>query len=292
MATACACPSFSTSARIPFTPRRSATTTFRPDLYRRRLPSPMACAADTNLAIFEAAKHAVDRYVRNGMVIGLGSGSASCLAIQYLGRRLRDGALREVVGIPMSVSSASEAEKAGIPLEQYQESIQIDFAFDDADIIEEGSLTAVIGRRKLEGIESIIQEKSIVKAAANVAFITDEKQYGRDLDGSIPVLVNPVNWMETAEIIDDLFLGDAEVWRRPTLGHAGPLGGDFPLVTEDGHHILDVIFTSPIHDLAEVAESLNQIDGVVDHGVICGISCTAIIASEDGVKVVDNLSRS
>ncbi|KAH7661133.1 Ribose-5-phosphate isomerase protein [Dioscorea alata] len=235
----CASASFSSSARIPFPSRRSAAI-YRPCPSRRRRPTLMACAADTNLALLEAAKHAVDRYVRNGMVIGLGSGCASCLAIQYLGGRMRDGALQDIVGIPMSVSSATEAAKAGIPLELCRESLQIDFAFDDADVIEEGSLTAVIGRRKLEGGDSIIQEK---------------------------------------------------VWRRPTSGHAGPMGGDFPLVTEDGHHILDVIFTSPIHNLAEVAESLNRVDGVVDHGVICGISCIAIIASENGVMVVDNSSR-
>jgi hypothetical protein len=40
-----------------------------------------------------------------------------------------------------------------------------------------------------------------------------------------------------------------KVWRRPAFGSAGPLGGNFPLVTIDGHHVLDVIFTSPILDL-------------------------------------------
>lgn len=89
-----------------------------------------------------------------------------------------------------------------------------------------------------------------------------------------------------------------QVWRRPAIGYAGPLGGDFPLVTKEGHNILDVIFTSPIESLGvspslnysfttlllnlfdanylpsivhmtvEVAKILDQIDGVVEHGVI------------------------
>lgn len=88
-----------------------------------------------------------------------------------------------------------------------------------------------------------------------------------------------------------------EVWRRPAIGYAGPLGGDFPLVTKEGHNILDVIFTSPmeslgispspkyslplsfnlfnanclppiVHVAVEVAKTLDQIDGVVEHGVI------------------------
>ncbi|KAE7996010.1 hypothetical protein FH972_000759 [Carpinus fangiana] len=223
------------------------------------------------------------------MVIGLGSGYASGMAIQYLGRQIRGGALKDIVGVPTSVASASEAAKAGIPLDQYQACSQIDFAFDDADIIEEGTLIAVIGQRRLQGEDSILQEKSILNAANTLAFMVKESQYKGGLDGSIPVLVQSLNWMETAEEIDDLFLGDAEVWRRPSIGHAGPLGGDFPLVTREGHNVLDVIFTSPIQSLAEVAESLDKVDGVVDHGIICNFPCTAVIASSDGVRTVDNL---
>ncbi|KAF5944866.1 hypothetical protein HYC85_018943 [Camellia sinensis] len=146
---------------------------------------------------------------------------------------------------------------------------RIDFAFNDADIIEERTLISVIGRQRLQGVESIIQEKNILKAAENLVFIVIEKQYKSGLEGSIPF-----NWMETAEEIEDLFL----VWGRPSIGHAGPTGGDFPLITREGHNVLDVIFTSPILNLGplllpavEVANTLDNIDGVVDHGVISKI---------------------
>ncbi|GMP71511.1 hypothetical protein CsSME_00029874 [Camellia sinensis var. sinensis] len=173
----------------------------------------------------------------------------------------------------LSVGSASEAAKAGIPLDHYQDTSQIDFAFNDADIIEERTLISVIGRQRLQGEESIIQEKNILNAAEKLVFIVTEKQYKSDLEGSIPF-----NWMETAEEIEDLFLCDVEVWRRPSIGHAGPTGGDFPLITREGHNVLDVIFTSPIQNLGplllpavEVANTLDNIDGVVDHGVISKI---------------------
>nr|CAD1819599.1 unnamed protein product [Ananas comosus var. bracteatus] len=151
----------------------------------------------------------------------------------------------------------------------------------------QGTLTALIGRRKPEVRESLLIEKSIAKAASKLALIVAEKQYTRDVDGSIPVLVNCGNWMETAEEIDDLFLE----MPRPTSGQADPMGGDFPLVTKEGHHILDVIFTSPILDLGQVAESLDQIAGVVDHGIIFSVNpCVAIIASKNGVAIVDKKS--
>lgn len=62
--------------------------------------------------------------MKSGMVVGLGSGHASGMAIQHLGSQLRTGNLKDIVGIPMSVSSASEAAKAGIPLDTYQGSSQ------------------------------------------------------------------------------------------------------------------------------------------------------------------------
>ncbi|KAL3376778.1 hypothetical protein AABB24_003283 [Solanum stoloniferum] len=238
--------------------------------------------------LFLAAKHTVDSYVKNGMVVGLGSGHASTLAIQYLGQKLRAGTIKDVTAIPTCVSSASEAAKAGIPMEQYDDSFKINLAFDEADIMEEETLAAIVGRRKLQGDDSIIKEKTILEAADQLIFIIKEKQFKGGVEGSIPVLIKSVNWLETAEEIDDLFLGDAEVWRRPAIGYAGPLGGDFPLVTKEGHNILDVIFTSPMESLVEVAKILDQIDGVVEHGVIFRKPCTAIIASENELQIVDN----
>ncbi|KAL7211141.1 hypothetical protein ACSBR2_014093 [Camellia fascicularis] len=200
---------------------------------RRRLNSLVSitrsCLLYRNAPLLEsAAKHTVDTFIKSGMVIGLGSGLASCTAIQYLGRQLRVGAIKDIVGIPTSVGSASEAAKAEIPLDHYQDTSQIDFASNDADIIEERTLISVIRCQRLQGEESIIQEENILNAA--------EKLF---------------NWMETVEEIEDLFLGDAEVWRRPSIGHAGPTGGDFPLITREGHNVLDVIFMSPILNLVE-----------------------------------------
>ncbi|XP_010494477.1 PREDICTED: probable ribose-5-phosphate isomerase 4, chloroplastic isoform X2 [Camelina sativa] len=240
--------------------------------------------------LLRAAHHTVDSYVKSGMVIGLGSGEASDMVIRYLGQQLRSGSLQNVVGVPMSARSASEAAKYGIPLEYFRDDNQIDFAFHDADAVEEGSLIAVIGRRRSSQEDDyILKQKaseSIVKAADEAVFMIKEEQYKASLEGSIPVLVQSLNWLAIAEEIDDLYLGDAEVWRRASVGDAGPLGGDFPIVTSDGHNILDVIFTTPIPSLANVAESLETIDGVVDHGLVIKTRCSVVIAGETEVRTV------
>ncbi|XP_021993908.1 probable ribose-5-phosphate isomerase 4, chloroplastic isoform X1 [Helianthus annuus] len=268
-----------------FTHLKSETLTrsrlnFRPLIAR-------SCLNHSNVVLFDAAKHTVDTYLQSGMVVGLGSGLASSMAIEYLGQKLRVGLLKGIVGIPTSDRIASEAEKAGIPLQLYQDSTQIDFSFNDADIMEEGSLNVVIGRQRPQGEESIIEEKKILDVTENLVIMVKEKQYKTAVEGSIPVLVNSVSWMDTAEEIDDLFVGDAEVWRRPSMGHADPTGGNFPLVTTDGHNILDVIFTTPIPNLAEVANLLNSIDGVACHGIITKTPCTAVIATESGLRIIE-----
>ncbi|MBA0747926.1 hypothetical protein Gogos_004790, partial [Gossypium gossypioides] len=109
-----------------------------------------------------------------------------------------------------SVVSASQAAKAGIPLGELGNSSQIDFAFDDVDIIEERTLISVIGCQRLQGEEPIIQEKLVLSMADQLVFMVTENQYKRGLEGSIPVVIESLNWLETTEEIDDLFLGDAE----------------------------------------------------------------------------------
>ncbi|CAN6874912.1 unnamed protein product [Brassica oleracea] len=271
---------FSLSSAV-FTRRRS----FRVSATLSREPSPL----------LRAAQHTVDSYVESGMVIGLGSGEASDLAIRYLGHQLRSGSIQGVVGVPMSARSASEAAKYGVPLKHFRDDFQIDFAFHDADAVEEGTLVSVIGRRTSTTQEDdyILRQKakrftmqSIVKAADEAVFLIKDEQYKSGLEGSIPVLVQSINWLAIAEEIDDLYLGDAEVWRRASVGDAGPLGGDFPIVTSDGHNILDVIFTTPIPSLANVAKSLDNIDGVVDHGLVMKNRCTVVIAGETEVRTV------
>ncbi|CAG7873268.1 unnamed protein product [Brassica rapa] len=272
MLVAAASTPFSLSSAV-FTRRRS----FRVSATLSREPSPL----------LRAAHHTVDTYVKSGMVVGLGSGEASDLAIRYLGHQLRSGSVQDVVGVPMSARSASEAAKYGVPLKHFRDDFQIDFAFHDADAVEEGTLVSVIGRRRTtEEDDYILRQKSIVKAADEAVFMVKEEQYKSGLEGSIPVLVQSLNWLAIAEEIDDLYLGDAEVWRRASVGDAGPLGGDFPIVTSDGHNILDVIFTTPIPSLGNVAKSLDNIDGVVDHGLVIKTRCTVVIAGEREVRTV------
>jgi hypothetical protein len=64
----------------------------------------------------EAGAAAVDRYVRSGMRLGLGSGSTAARMLEALGERLASGALEDVAGVPTSAATAARCGELGIPL--------------------------------------------------------------------------------------------------------------------------------------------------------------------------------
>ncbi|KAA0043341.1 putative ribose-5-phosphate isomerase 4 [Cucumis melo var. makuwa] len=122
--------------------------------------------------LLQAAKHTVDAYVKSGMVVGLGSGQASGMAIQYLGRLLRAGALKDIVGVPMSIASASEAAKAGIPLDQFNDSSQIQHIGIRATNLGKPKKMA---KKYEERFESLEQEVSEMKVDLQKLPVMEEK---------------------------------------------------------------------------------------------------------------------
>eukprot|EP00271_Cylindrocystis_brebissonii_P006735 TRINITY_DN1951_c0_g1_i1.p1 TRINITY_DN1951_c0_g1~~TRINITY_DN1951_c0_g1_i1.p1 ORF type:complete len:350 (+),score=43.35 TRINITY_DN1951_c0_g1_i1:228-1277(+) len=241
---------------------------------------------DTDHSLREAAIQMVDLFVKPGMVVGLGSGHVSQLAIEYIGMQLARKTLQGISGVPSCASSAALAAQAGIPLATLDGVPKVDFAFTDADLVQEGTLFGVVGRRPaVPGCDSILNEKAIASAAEKFAFLVREKQFVEKLTGAIPILIRSEEWLDIAEEIDDTFLGEAEVWRRPATGTAGPMGGDFPLVTPEGHFIVDLIFNEPIEDASELASLLESIPGVVAHGLFLDQADTAAVAGAKEVFI-------
>ncbi|CAI7856973.1 unnamed protein product, partial [Closterium sp. NIES-53] len=217
------------------------------------MASPRGRGSGSNLE--DAARQLVDDFVRSGMVVGVGSGFGSSLAVTHLISKIESGSLRDIIAVPTTAAAAAELAQAGVVMSTLEEHPKLDFAFTDADVVQEGTLFSIIGRRIPTKRGSVLKEKAVARAAETFAVIVPEKHFEEGLiDGEVPVEIEQEHWLDIAEEIDDLFLGDAEVWRRPTSGTAGPLGGEFPLVTEGGHFVLDVIFTTPIADMSELSD--------------------------------------
>ena len=213
-----------------------------------------------------AAEEAVAQ-IQDGMIVGLGTGSTAKHAVDAIGRRVAAG-LR-VVGIPTSERTAEQSRKLGIPLATFAEHSKLDIAIDGADEVELGPLNLVKG---LGG--ALLREKIVAAAAARFIVIVDESKLVQHLGthAPLPIEVNPFGWEVTARKIRELG-GDPKLRMNDAKAY----------VTDGGHYILDTSF-GPIRNPPELAQRLDGVVGVVEHGLFCGLTSQVIIGSPDGIK--------
>ena len=117
----------------------------------------------------KAAAESAVTLVRDGMVVGLGTGSTAAFAVNDLGRRVREG-LR-IVGIPTSEETAARARAAGIPLSSLAEESEVDLTIDGADEVEEGTLNLVKGHGG-----ALLREKIVASASKRLVIIVDRSK--------------------------------------------------------------------------------------------------------------------
>jgi Ribose 5-phosphate isomerase A (phosphoriboisomerase A) len=118
-------------------------------------------------ALKRAAADAAAELVRDGMVVGLGTGSTAAFALDALARRYRQGS--RFVGIPTSEQTAARATALGIPLSSFTPHRQIDLTIDGADEVERGTLNLIKG---LGG--ALLHEKIVASNSRRLAIIVDE----------------------------------------------------------------------------------------------------------------------
>lgn len=205
--------------------------------------------------------------VRDGMVLGLGTGSTAALMVEALGRRVRDG-LR-VVGIPTSERTAAQARGLGIPISDLGAHPRIDLVIDGADEVHTGTLDLVKG---LGG--ALLREKIVAAAGARMTVIVDGSKLVTRLGGvRLPVEVAVFGWQATARHLRD-------AGADPALR-----GGEAaPFRTDGGNLILDCAFADGIADAGALQARLNLVPGVVETGLFVGLATTVIAATKDGVQ--------
>tara|TARA_X000001036_G_scaffold348013_2_gene328299 strand:+ start:880 stop:1557 length:678 start_codon:yes stop_codon:yes gene_type:complete len=211
-----------------------------------------------------AAEAAVE-YVKDGMIVGLGTGSTTEFAVKKLGERVRDGlAIR---GIPTSDVTKVQAEEEGIPLIDFSETMYIDLTIDGADEIDV-NLNMIKG-----GGAALLREKIVASASKEEIIIVSHEKFIKQIGSfPLPVEVIPFGWqvifnqLETLGGSPDLRLKQGQ-----------------PLLTDQGNYIIDCRFRQ-ILDAAQLEQRLNMIPGVVENGLFTGL-CTRMIMAE-GEKIV------
>src|SRR3954447_4800270 len=216
----------------------------------------------------QAAARASLAFVKDGDVVGLGTGSTAAYFIQYLAERVSAGL--NIRGVPSSVHAQQLAEKCGIPLVALDQVEQIDVNVDGADEFDP-QLCLIKG-----GGGALLREKIVASASKKFIVIADSSKQVAVL-GKFPLPVEVVPFAETTVARKIRALG-AKVSLRKT--DAGAV-----FTTDEHHHILDCQF-GKISDPARLANKLSAIPGVVEHGLF--INMVAVVLVAKGSQVTEH----
>jgi len=208
-------------------------------------------------------------YVKDGMVVGLGTGSTATFAIHFLGEQVRDGL--KIRGIPTSRASAELAQSLGIPLTSFDEVDHTDVTIDGADEVAPG-LALIKG-----GGGALLHEKIVAAASHRLVIVADEHKLVQRL-GRFPLPVEVIPFAAGSVRRKLEALGANPVLRT---GHDGS-----PFITDEGNYIFDCHY-GEILDPPAVAQSLKSITGLVEHGLFLGLASVAIVAGPAGSRVIE-----
>jgi len=208
----------------------------------------------------EAAARASLQFIKDGQVVGLGTGSTAAYFIKLLGERVKQG-LR-VRGIPTSVRSKELAESLGIPLTTLDECQEIAVTVDGADEVDP-HLRLIKG-----GGGALLREKIVASATKQLVIVADASKQVPRL-GKFPLPVEVIRFAQALVAKRISALGAQVQIRTDASGK--------PFVTDENNHILDCRF-GEIRDADALARELSDMPGVVEHGLFIGMASVALFA--------------
>jgi ribose 5-phosphate isomerase A len=206
-------------------------------------------------------------YVKDGMVVGLGTGSTVYFTIKRLGMMVSQGL--DIIGIPTSNSSENIAKESGIKLSTLEEHPKIDVTIDGADEVDPNfDLIKGMGG-------ALFREKIVASASAMEVIVVDQSKMV-DILGTkspLPVEVSSFGWKQCLEKLKDLGCS-------PKLR----MKEEKAIISDNNNYIIDCSFEK-IENPVSLESRINNIPGVIENGLFLGITDIVIMGSEDGAKL-------
>ena len=213
----------------------------------------------------QLSAEAACNYVKDGMIVGLGTGTTAEFAVKKIGNLVHNGL--SIRGIPTSNRTKELAEAEGIPLIDFSESMFIDLTIDGADEID-GNLNMIKG-----GGAALLQEKIVASVSKAEIIVVNRTKLVDQLGAfPLPVEVIPFGWQVVFNQLESL--------------HGNPdlrLNKGQPQVTDQGNYIIDCHFRK-IENPKLLEHQLNMIPGVVENGLFINL-CTKMILG-DGEQLI------
>ncbi len=214
----------------------------------------------------QAAGEKAAQLVKDGMVVGLGTGSTTAYAIKELGRRVASGL--DILGVPTSYQAAFLAAENGIPLTTLDEHPVLDIDIDGADQI--ANFVAIKG-----GGAAHTREKIVALSSKRFVVVVDESKCADVLNHPVPLEVMPFARKLVEKQVAEM--GGKAVMR---MG----VSKDGPVISDNGNFIMDVDF-GVIEDPASLGEKLSQCAGIVEHGIFTNVDMVYIGKKDSSVKI-------
>lgn len=209
-------------------------------------------------------------YIRDGMVVGLGTGSTVAFTMDRIAEMIQGGL--QITGVPTSVQTVMRARQRAIPLVSLDDADQIDLTVDGADQIDP-ALRLIKGRGAAH-----VRERCVADASKRLIIVADESKLVPRLCGPVPVEVIP---FALGHVIRRLEQSGGKAVVREGEKKDGPVFSD------NGNIILDYQ-SGPIEDPLALETVINNIPGVVGCGIFAEYSSrtTVVVGEKEGCRIL------
>lgn len=215
------------------------------------------------------AEQKATEYIKDGMILGLGTGSTAYYMIKKVGELVQNG--MNLKAVATSKSTENLAKKLHIPLVQIDEIDRIDLCIDGVDEIDK-YFNAIKG-----GGGALFREKIVANLADEVIWIMDDSKLV-DSIGAFPLPIEVLPYRYT-QVIRKL----KEYSFNPIIRMKD--GNVF--ITDNGNYIVDLHIGNPM-DINDVYNKVNEITGLLEIGLFINMCKRIIVGTDSGTKVIEN----
>jgi ribose 5-phosphate isomerase A len=226
----------------------------------------------------QAAAASALEYVRDGMILGIGTGRTTRCFIDLLGEKVRKKEIGNILAVPTSEASAARLRELGIPLTSLVDHPELDLAVDGADEVDPNlNLIKGLGR-------ALMREKVVEIHASQLIVVVEENKLVQRLGsiGPVPVEILPfealahVYWLKTLSERAELWLED----------------DGSPVVTDNRNYLARCWFKDGIPDVYALALQLDRRPGILEHGLFLDMASRVIVAGPDGNRILERKRES
>jgi len=215
--------------------------------------------SDASAAKRDAGFRAADM-VKDGMIVGLGTGSTVFFAMERLGERIQKDGLK-IMGVPTSNQTAMRAEEYGIPLTTLSLHPVLDLAIDGADQVSPEK-NLIKGRGA-----ALLREKIVADSAKQFIVVIDESKSVSGLNAAVPIEILPFAYGSVCKRL-------SELGGKPEMRNG--VKKDGPVISDNGNYIFDCSF-GEIKNPKELESTINEIPGVLENGIFARMNAKTTV---------------